>query len=47
MDFMKDIIEDMNLNINEAELAEVAEEHGIKDKDQKDADKKDESEKKE
>jgi hypothetical protein len=45
MDFMKDIIEDMNLNINEAELKEVADEHGIEDKDKKDKDK--EPEKKE
>ena len=28
---MKDIIEDINLNINEAELAGIAEEHSIKD----------------
>jgi len=39
---MKDIIQDMNLNINEAELAAVAEEHGIEDKKDENKDKKEE-----
>jgi len=49
MDFMKDIVEEMGLDINQKELDEVAQEQGIedKDKDKSNDEKKEDSDKKE
>jgi len=49
MDFMKDIVEEMGLDINQKELDEVAQEQGIedKDKDKSNDEKKEDPDKKE
>jgi len=47
MDFLKDIVEEMGLDINQKELDEVAQEQGIEDKDKSKDEKKEDPNKKE